>query len=50
MADEGSVQDMEIEWHDFLVKFHEENENAKQRIRKVNNIDYFMQINIVFFF
>jgi hypothetical protein len=42
MGDEGSIQDLEGELHDFLLKFHADNENAKQRIRKVNNINYFM--------
>jgi len=42
MGDEGSVQDLEVEFREFLLKFHADNENAKQRIRKVNNIDYFM--------
>ncbi len=36
MGDEGSIQDMEVEWQDFLVKLHSDNEQAKQRIRKVN--------------
>ena len=36
MGDEGSIQDMEVEWHDFLVKFHADNEHAKEGIRKVN--------------
>jgi hypothetical protein len=38
MGDEGSVQDLEVEYHDFLVKFHDDTENAKQRIRKVNKL------------
>ncbi|CAF1204171.1 unnamed protein product [Rotaria sordida] len=46
MGDEGSIQDLEVEWHDFLMKFHSENENAKQRIRKV---DLFPEKNLVCF-
>jgi hypothetical protein len=36
MCDEGNIRDMEGEWHEFLGKFHANNEHAKQRIRKVN--------------
>ncbi|UJR13791.1 hypothetical protein I4U23_000801 [Adineta vaga] len=34
MGEEGSIQDFEVEWHDFLTKFHADNDDAKQRIRK----------------
>lgn len=36
MGDDGLVQDLEIEWRDFLVKFHENTESVTQKIRKVN--------------
>ncbi len=49
MGDEGSVQDFEVEWAEFLVKFHADNENAKQRIRKVNKLIYFMKIFVIFY-
>jgi hypothetical protein len=49
MGDEGSIQDLEGELHDFLLKFHADNENAKQRIRKVNNINYFICKSILLF-
>ncbi|CAF1158797.1 unnamed protein product [Adineta steineri] len=46
MADEGSIQNLEAEWHDFLVEFHANTEEAKQRIQKV---DLFPDKNIVCF-
>jgi len=36
MGDEGSIQNFEVEWGDFFVKFHADSEGAKQQIRKVN--------------
>jgi hypothetical protein len=42
MANEDSIQDMEVEWKDFSVKFHADSENTKQRIHKVNKNDYLM--------
>lgn len=41
MADEGEIQDLEIEWREFLTKFHADNINAKQRIRKVTKLIIF---------
>ena len=35
MGDEGAIQDLEVEWEDFLVKFHADTEKAQERIRKV---------------
>ncbi|CAF2559117.1 unnamed protein product [Rotaria sp. Silwood2] len=46
MGDEGSIQDLEVEWNDFLMKFHAEKDNVKQRLRKV---DLFPEKNLVCF-
>jgi hypothetical protein len=48
MTDEGSVQDMEVEWQEFLVKFRANHEHMKQRIRKVNQLIGFFRIWILF--
>ena len=36
MSDAGLVNDLEVEWENFVGKFAAENEQAKQRIRKVS--------------
>lgn len=48
MGDEGLVQDLQIEWRDFLVKFHENTESVTQKIRKVNYyLLFFTQVFII---
>ncbi|CAF1307558.1 unnamed protein product [Adineta ricciae] len=46
MGDEGSIQDFEVEWREFLEKFHADNDATKQRMHKV---DIFPEKNIVCF-
>ncbi|CAM4757593.1 unnamed protein product [Rotaria magnacalcarata] len=36
MGDEGSIQNLEVDWNEFLIKFHAQNEQAKQNLRKVD--------------
>jgi hypothetical protein len=36
MSNEETPECIKVEWDDFLQKFHDDNDNAKQRIRKVN--------------
>ena len=36
MANEEAVKETQLEWKDFLARFRSDTENARQRIRKVN--------------
>lgn len=37
MAEDGVDDDIHVEWTDFLLQFHDNHQDAQQRIRKVKS-------------